>query len=126
MAHPNTAYFIHQHIVDAYAVQHLTSDSKIIKATYGLLGLCLYLEHDFSGKDVQNVHIKLSNDKSDWPKIQFPITPISYSIQAILNLPVGEERDKEIRHWCEVVWQAHQVNQQPIRDWLQQRGIINH
>ena len=124
LGHPNKDYFIHQHAVDAFAVQHLGEDTKIIKATYGLLGLCLYLEHGFSGKEVQHVHVKLSSDKSDWPNIQYPIQQIAYSIQTILNAPEGKHRDQEIRNWCELIWKAHQANQQPVRDWLKRRGII--
>lgn len=125
LAHPNHTYFIHQHVVDAYAVQHLTAHSKMIKATYGLLGLCLYLEYGFSGKEVQNTHVRLSYDKSNWPNIHYPVEPINYSIMDILNVSEGNERDAKIKEWCEAVWQAHQVNQQPIRDWLKSRGIIN-
>lgn len=124
LAHPNKEYFIHQHIVDAYAVQHITEETKIIKSTYGLLGLCLYLDYGFSGKEVQHVHVKLSSDKSDWPNIQYPIDKSDYSLQTILNTPEGEQRDQEIRNWCEIIWKAHQANQQPVRDWLKQRGII--
>lgn len=65
LAHPNKEYFIHQHVVDAYAVQHLNPETKIIKSVYGLLGLCLFLEYGFTGKEVQNVHVSLSSDKSD-------------------------------------------------------------
>lgn len=126
MAHPNQAYFIHQHVVDAYAVQHLTEDSKIIKATYGLLGLCLYLEYGFTGKEVQNVHVKLSYDKSDWPNILYPLEPISFSIQNILDAPEGEERDRKIREWCEAVWKANEINQEPVRVWLKKRNVIDH
>lgn len=125
LAHPNQPYFIHQHVVDAYAVQHLSSRTKMIKATYGLLGLCLYLEYGFSGKEVQNVHVQLSHDKSNWPTIRYPLEPINFSIRDILNASDGAERDAKIREWCEVVWEAHQVNQQAMRDWLKMRGIIS-
>lgn len=125
LAHPDQPYFIHQHVVDAYAVQHLTSHTKMIKATYGLLGLCLYLEYGFSGKEVQNVHVQLSNDKTNWPDIRYPLEPINFSIRDILNASEGNERDAKIREWCEVVWEAHQVNQQAMRDWLKMRDIIS-
>ena len=41
--------FIHQHIVDAFAVQHAGPDSKPIAIVFGLLGLYLYLEKNFTG-----------------------------------------------------------------------------
>ena len=124
LAHPNKEYFIHQHVVDAYAVQYLNPETKIIKSVYGLLGLCLFLEYDFTGKEVQNVHVSLSSDKSDWPKIQYAVEPIDFSIQSIMNASEGKERDQKIRQWCEEVWKAHKVNQQPIREWLIKRKVI--
>ncbi len=41
--------FIHQHIVDVYAVQHSGPGTKPIAIVFGLIGLYLYVEKEFHG-----------------------------------------------------------------------------
>ena len=45
--------FILQHVVDAFAVQTATADTKPIAIVFGLVGLYLHVEKQFSGKQVQ-------------------------------------------------------------------------
>jgi hypothetical protein len=48
--------FIHQHIVDAFAAQTANQDTNPIKVAFALIGLYLYLEKDYTGKEVQLAH----------------------------------------------------------------------
>jgi Family of unknown function (DUF5946) len=48
--------FIHQHIVDAFAAQTANQNTKPIKVAFALIGLYLYLEKDYTGKEVQLAH----------------------------------------------------------------------
>jgi len=56
-------YFIHQHIVDAYAGQTVDATTKPIKIIFALIGLYLYLEKDFTGRAVQLYHMKMAKNK---------------------------------------------------------------
>jgi hypothetical protein len=44
------AAFIHQHLVDAYAVHAVTPSDKPIRIVQALVGLFLHVEHSLSGK----------------------------------------------------------------------------
>src|SRR5207245_9270566 len=59
--------FILQHVVDAFAVQTATDGSKPIAVVFGLVGLYLHVEKQFSGRQVQEAHIKLGRRKREWP-----------------------------------------------------------
>src|ERR1019366_2709475 len=65
------AAFIHQQVVDAFAVQKADEQTKPIKITFGLVGLYLHIEKQFSGRRVQRAHMSLAKQKRDlavvWP-----------------------------------------------------------
>jgi hypothetical protein len=42
--------FILQHVVDAFAVETASSDTKAISVVFGLIGLYLHVEKQFSGR----------------------------------------------------------------------------
>jgi hypothetical protein len=64
--------FILQHVVDEFAVQTANQYSKPIGVVLGLVGLYLHVEKQFSGRQVQEVHMKLGSRKREWPSIYFP------------------------------------------------------
>jgi hypothetical protein len=72
LAHPNQVYFIHQHAVDASAARTADENTKPIKLTFGLIGLYLFLKKGYTGKQVQNAHVKLSQNKKVWPSLGLP------------------------------------------------------
>ena len=45
--------FIHQHVVDAFAVQTAGGNDKPIKVVFALVGLFLYVEKQFSGRQAR-------------------------------------------------------------------------
>ena len=51
--------FILQHVVDAFAVQTATSDTKPIAVVFGLVGLYLHLEKHFFVRQFQKAHMHL-------------------------------------------------------------------
>jgi hypothetical protein len=55
--------FIHQHVVDAFAVQHADARTKPIAVTFAPVGLYLHIEKGYSGKLVQRVHMDLAKRK---------------------------------------------------------------
>ena len=64
--------FILQHIVDSFAVQTASADTKPIGVVFGLVGLYLHVEKQFSGWQVQKVHLALGRRKREWPRVNLP------------------------------------------------------
>ena len=100
--------FIHQHMVDAYAVQHAGPESKPIAIVFGLIGLYLYLEKDFTGKQVQRAHMQLARKRRLWLAPAIPKQRALIGVADVLAMAPGPERNAMIRRWCEAVWQEWQ------------------
>jgi len=107
LAHPDTQYFIHQHIVDAQQAQTADENTKPIAITFSLIGLYLYLEKEYTGRQVQRAHITLSQHKKKWPKIELPNKKGEITATDVLKATPGPRRDAMIRDWCASVWQAY-------------------
>jgi hypothetical protein len=108
------AAFIHQNIVDAYAAQHADEQTKPIRTVFALIGLYLCLEKGFTGRQVQQMHMRLAKQRKQWPTIQPPVATASITVADVLAVAPGKQRDEAIRNWCEAVWET----------WLQQRNLI--
>ena len=70
-AHGDPA-FIHQHVVDAWTLQHADEHTKPIAITFALAGLYLHCERGYTGKQVQRVHMLMARRKQTWPTFAFP------------------------------------------------------
>lgn len=106
--------FLHQNIVDAYAAQHVDEQTKPIRTVFALIGLYLTIEKAFTGRQVQQMHMRLAKQRKQWPKLSPPEPTASITVTDILAAAPGEARDRAIRNWCAAVWKT----------WLQQRSII--
>lgn len=69
LQHPDQVYFIHQHIVDAYQAQTADQNTKPIALTFSLVGLYLYLEKNYTGRQVQQAHMRMAQHKQTWPTL---------------------------------------------------------
>jgi hypothetical protein len=98
--------FIHQHVVDAFAVQNATDDSKPIAVVFGLIGLYLHLERGFTGRQVQRAHMQLGTPRRTWSMPDLPEHRGAIRVADVLASPPGEERDIMIDIWCNSVWEA--------------------
>lgn len=114
LAHPDMKYFIHQHVVDAYTAQKASVNTKPIAIIFALAGLYLFIEKNFSGKQVQNAHLQMSKNKKDWPPIKLPKHRGTITISKVLDVPPGTERDAMIKRWCISVWQAFEESHEAI------------
>ena len=112
--------FILQHVVDAFAVQTASQNSKPIGVVFGLVGLYLYVEKQFSGRQVQEVHMKLGRRKRQWPRVYFPEDRGAMTVVDVLAVPAGPERDMAIESWCRSVWTSFRDNRQTIIDLLRE------
>jgi hypothetical protein len=100
------AAFVHQHVVDAWAVQRATPQSKPIATAFGLVGLYLHLERGFTGRQVQLAHVKLARTRRQWPVLPLPGERGAVTVFDVMAAPPGHERDRAIHRWCASVWNA--------------------
>jgi len=98
--------FIHQHIVDAFAIQTANEKTKPIKLVYALAGIYLHVVKKYTGKQVQIAHIKMSNKSKVFPPIFLPTNRGKISINDVLKITDPYERDKQIHNWCASIWDA--------------------
>ena len=66
------AFFIHQHVVDAFAAQHADARSKPVSVAFALIGLYLHVEKQWSGRQVQRAHMALARHRRSWPVFSLP------------------------------------------------------
>lgn len=99
-------FFIHQVAVDAYAAQHASPASKPITVAFALIGLCLLLERDHTGKAVQRAHMRLASRSKLWPSFDPPAHRGSVTVADVLRAAPGGERDTAIMQWASSVWLA--------------------
>jgi hypothetical protein len=110
--------FILQHVVDAYAAQTASDASKPIGLIFALVGLHLRVERQFSGRDIQKVHMRIARQKRQWPAISLPRDRGSMTAADVLAAAEGPERDLAIDEWCRSVWTAFRDSRQTIVDLL--------
>ena len=79
--------FILQHVVDAFAVQTASGASRPISVVFGLIGLYLHVEKQFSGSQVQKFYMELGRKKRDWPRVYFPDDRGSMTVADVLATP---------------------------------------
>lgn len=111
--HPDPS-FIHQYVIDAYTAQNADERSKPVSVIFALAGLYLQLEKNFTGKQVQQFHMKMAENKRAWPGIKLPGDRGSCTVADVLAAAPGPERDREIRVWCESVWESFKENRSVI------------
>ena len=106
--------------MDAYQAQMSDSQTKSIAIVFALLGLYLFLEEEYTGREVQLMHMKIAKKKpARWPEIIFPENKGDVNIQDVLKLTSSTEKEAMIKHWCESVWNAYSESQQVVRDFTQ-------
>lgn len=125
LAHGNPA-FIHQHIVDAFAAQCATAATKPITLVFALIGLYLHVEKQFSGREVQLIHMKLAKTGKTWPALPVPQDRGTITVQDVLAVPEGPDRDQMISEWCSSVWKAYSHLRPTIIDLLDTHGAVAH
>jgi hypothetical protein len=116
--------FILQHVVDAFAVQTANEHSKPIGVVFGLVGLYLRVEKQFSGRQVQRVHMELGRRKRVWPVVRLPAERGGMTVVEVLAANAGSERDRAIDDWCESVWNSCIANRETIVTLLGEYQII--
>jgi hypothetical protein len=120
------AEFIHQHVVDAYAAQTATEESKPIGVAFALAGLYLHMERGFTGREVQLAHMRLAEAGGPWPT--FPLPPAAarggVALEEVMVASAGAQRSLAIEAWCRSVWEAWGESRERVVEWLRGRGIV--
>jgi uncharacterized protein DUF5946 len=116
--------FIHQHVVDAFAAQQATPDSKPIGVTFALAGLYLHVEKGFSGRAVQRAHMQMARQRREWPRFALPESRGGITAADVIAKAEGPERDRAIHDWCVTVWQAFAANRQMVIDLLVEYHLV--
>jgi hypothetical protein len=117
------AGFILQHVVDAFAVQTATAETKPIAIVFGLAGLYLHLEKGFSGRQVQEMHMRMGRYRREWPRLPLPEDRGSMTVEDVLAASPGAGRDRAIDDWCCSVWTAFAANRPAVIELLREFGI---
>jgi hypothetical protein len=124
LSHPEPR-FIHQHVVDAFTAQTATPETKSIAIYYALVGLYLYLEKNYTGKEVQMAHVKLSSTSKIFEPLDLPMERGDYTIQNVLKHPPGKERDEAIHKWCVCVWDIYKNQRTPVKEFADRILFLN-
>lgn len=96
--------FIHQHLVDAYTIQTANENTKPIAIIYALAGIYLHVEKNYTGKEVQQAHLKMSKKSKTFPTIILPENRGAITISDIIKIDDPKEKDAAIHKWCESIW----------------------
>ncbi len=111
--------FIHQYIVDAFAAQCADENTKSIKLAFVLIGLYLHLVKNFSGKEVQQAHMKLAKQRKQWPIFNQPEHRGDITVYDVIATAEGSKRDKAIIKWSASVWESYKENHKKVADLVQ-------
>ena len=107
--------FIHQHVVDAWAVQHAAPGSKPIGVFFGMAGLYLHLERGLSGREVQRAHMTLARTRRAWPTFSLPDDRGGVTAFDVMQAADGDDRVRAIDRWCFSVWAALEEHHAEVR-----------
>lgn len=117
LSHPDQKYFIHQHVVDAFHAQTADANTKPVTLIYALVGLYLFIEKSYTGREVQLAHMALSKNKMEWPELILPEGRGLITAEHVLEKEPGELRDQAIKKWCASVWEAFNQDHATIAAW---------
>ncbi len=120
----NDPNFLHQHVVDGIAAQMADAHIKPIKLTFALAGLYLWIERHYTGREVQRVHMRMSQKTRDWPTFALPDGRGSMTAAGVMLAPEGPERDVAIEQWCASLWSAYGVHREAVIALLHKHQII--
>jgi hypothetical protein len=98
------AEFVHQLVVDSYCAQNATLATKRMAITFALLGLCLHVERNYTGRQVQRAHMHFAREKREWPLFSLPQNRGATRASDVLQHTEGAKRDAAISKWAKEVW----------------------
>ena len=118
LPHPDHDLFIHQYIVDAYNAQHAQENGKTVALAAPLIGLYLFCEKGFTGKQIQLAHMQLGNEMKKFPTFPLPAQKAAMTVANVLAATPGAECDQAIKDWACAVWQTWKPQELIIKGWI--------
>jgi hypothetical protein len=82
------------------------------------------VEKNFTGKQVQQAHMRLAMRRRQWIRSALPEFRGSIRIADVMAAEPGPARDAMIHAWCAAVWQAWQDSRAPIAALLKDELAI--
>ena len=113
LAHPDPA-FHHENSADAWRAQHVDQTTRPIAVVFAVIGLYLYLEKGFTGRQVQLAHMRMAKHRKQWPRLPLPTQPATLTVADVLAAPPGPERDAMIHNWCAAVCTTWEQSRETI------------
>ena len=110
-------FFIQQVVVDTHAAQHAGPGVKPISTFFALAGLYLFFERDFTGRQVQRVHMELARGRKEWPRFDRPELGATMTVQDVVLTP-DDEKQAAILNWARAVWGVWKEEQGRIASLL--------
>lgn len=117
------AAFLHQHVVDAWTAQHATATAKPIGVFFALVGLYLHVERGWTGRAVQQAHMRLAQRLESWPIGTLPVERGEMTATDVLAAEPGPARDAAITQWAASVWAPFSGSRAGIEALLRRRGV---
>jgi Family of unknown function (DUF5946) len=115
---------VRQHVVDAFAVQTASTGTKPVSVVFGLVGLYLRVENQFSGNQVQRAHMVLGHRKREWPRVHVPEDRDGMTVADVQAADPGPDHDKAIGDWCRSIWAAFTQNRASAIALLREYQVI--
>jgi Family of unknown function (DUF5946) len=84
----------------------------------------LYVEKQFTGRQVQLAHMQLAREKQPWPVFVLPTRRGEITVRDVLVSLPDPARDEMIHGWCISVWNAFSEDRSIVSEFLSQHGII--
>lgn len=113
----NQAEFIHQLVVDSYVAQHSGGIAKNIGTTFALAGLCLFVEYNYTGRQIQHVHMDIH--KQNWERL-IPPRHFKMTVKDVFKANSISERELLIKNWAKSVWESWNESHEWIRQEVKQ------
>ncbi len=118
LSHHDGDFFIHQLAVDAYTAQTVDKDTKRISIVFALVGLYLFVERGYTGREIQKAHMALAKYKDKLPEVFIPDKRGDITVEDVLA--EKNNRDEMIKEWCKSVWNAYKVDWEIIRKFCEE------
>ncbi len=115
--------FLHQILVDAWALRHADEGTRPMALAFSLASLYLHFDRGFTGREAQRVHMLLAGRKRQWPQLALPEARGAITASQVLAAPPGEVRNRAIEAWAAEVWAAYGDSHQAIAELLARLGI---
>lgn len=121
------AYFaVHQHTVDAYAVQHPGRPSKQANQSVAvhLMSLCLVLEHGLELERAPRAIQAIVGTKKDFGWLTPPDEPFSITVADLKDARDLVAHHAAVRAWARSAWQAWSSHHTVIRAWIAETRVL--